>query len=67
MTRPDHRDSRLGEHFGITSHVKDERRIVDFFQPWGIRQIVKRKHPDFRSGATRNLFARQFRRLARSQ
>ena len=33
MARSDHGDARLDQHFRVAAYVKDQRRIVDFFQP----------------------------------
>ena len=67
MARPDHRDAGLGQQFRIAAHTKDQRRIVNFFQPRRIARVFLRNHCHFGGGSTRNLFASQFRGLAGSQ
>ena len=44
MARSDHGDAGLGQHFGIAANIKDQRRVVDFFQPRRIGRVVQREH-----------------------
>jgi hypothetical protein len=41
MTGAYDRNARMGDGVHISTHIKDQRRIVDLFEFRGIRRIVK--------------------------
>jgi hypothetical protein len=67
MARSDQGNTRLGKQLGITSHIKNDRRIVDFFEPRRVAGIVHGHDGYIRCSGASHLFSRKFGGLSCGQ
>jgi len=64
MTSSHHGNAGFGQQLGVTAHIKDSGRIIDFFQAGWIGSICDRDDGDTGVGSTRHFLASQFHRLS---
>jgi hypothetical protein len=61
MPRSDHGDAGLDQDVDTTPDIKNERRVIDFFEARRIRRVVHGNQVHAGSGGTRDFLPRQFR------
>ena len=67
MTRAHDRNARLGDGFYISTHVKNQRRIVNLFELCRIGGFIDADDGDARRGGASQFVLRQFDRASGGQ